>query len=160
GAVADQGSGLRYPAPAPSRRAGAVRHQLAAHLGGEVMTRKPPRHATRPEPEDTPGVPPPAGITGTEGGGLDVPLAGTDVPPPEGKAWTRSTFGALLDVLTRGRAITVRIEVHESDGSVFTDVIRARRRTAPEPPDTEAKTDDERETQVTSRSKRRRDLVE
>jgi len=124
------------------------------------MTRKPPRHATRPEPEDTPVVLPHAVITVTETGVLDVTLDGTDVPPPEGKAWTRSTFGALLDVLTRGRAITVRIEVHESDGSVFTDVIRARRRTAPEPPDTEAKTDDERETQVTSRSKRRRDLVE
>ncbi|KAA9394098.1 hypothetical protein FCK90_08750 [Kocuria coralli] len=107
---------------------------------------------------------PHAVITVTETGALNVTLDGTDVPPPEGEAWTRGTFGPLLDALTRDRTITVRIEVHESDGSVFTDVIRARRRTRPEPPDTQAetenKTEDDRETRVKSRSKRRPDLVE
>lgn len=126
------------------------------------MTRKPPRRTTRPEPEETPVVLPHAVITVTETGALDVTLDGTDVPHPEGETWTRGTFGLLLDVLTRDRTITVRIEVHESDGTVFTDVIRARRRTRPEPPDTQTETDteDERGTQVTSRSKRRPDLVE
>lgn len=126
------------------------------------MTRKPPRRATGPEPEETPVVLPHAVITVTEGGALDVTLDGTDVPPPEGAAWTRSTFGPLLDALTRDRTITVRIEVHESDGSVFTDVIRARRCTRPEPPDTEAVTEaeDERGTPVKSRTRRRPDLVE
>lgn len=121
------------------------------------MNRKPPRHATGPEPEDTPVVLPHAVIIVTETGALDVTLDGTDFPPPEGDAWTRSTFGALLDALTRDRTSTVRIEVHESDGSVFTDIIRARRR-APEPPETEAET--EGGTRFTSSSKRRPEPVE
>lgn len=128
------------------------------------MIRKPPRHGTGPEPEETTVVLPRAVITVTETGALGVTLDGIDVPPPEGEAWTRSTFGPLLDVLTRDRTIIVRIEVHESDGTVFTDVIHARRRTTPQPPDTQAETetetDDERGTQVTSNSKRRPDLVE
>lgn len=127
---------------------------------GEVMIRKPPRHATEPKPEETPVVLPHAVITVTETGALGVTLDGIDVPPPEGEAWTRSTFGPLLDVLTRDRTITVRIEVHESDGTVFTDVIHARRRDRSEPPDTEVKTEDERETRIKSRSKRGPDLVE
>lgn len=125
------------------------------------MTRKPPRR-TRPEPQETPVVLPHAVISVTEAGALDVTLDGGGVPPPEGEAWTRSTFGSLLDVLTRDRTITVRIEVHESDGSVFTDVIRARHRIRPEPPDTETETgtEDERGTQIKSRTRRRPDLVE
>lgn len=128
------------------------------------MTRKPPRRATGPEPEETPVVLPHAVITVTEAGALDVTLDGADVPPPEGEAWTRATFGPLLDVLTRDRTFTVRIEVHESDGTVFTDVIRARRRTSVEPSETEAETEreteDERGTRVKGRSKRGPDLVE
>lgn len=101
---------------------------------------------------------PHAVITVTETGVLDVTFDGTDVPPPEDEAWTRSTFGPLLDVLTRDRTITVRIEVHESDGSMFTDVIRARRRTMPEPPEPEP--EDQRGKHVKSNTKRRPDLVE
>ncbi|QQB64154.1 hypothetical protein I6I18_01170 [Kytococcus sedentarius] len=127
------------------------------------MTRKHPRR-TRLEPEDTPVVLPHAVITVTETGALDVTIDGNNVPPPEGETWTRATFGPLLDVLTQDRTITVRIEVHESDGTVFTDVIRARRRTRPEPSETEAETEreaeDERATPVRSRRKRRPDLVE
>lgn len=125
------------------------------------MTRKPPRR-TRPEPEETPVVLPHAVITVTETGALDVTIDGTGVLPPEGETWTRSTFGPLLDAVTRDRTITVRIEVHENDGSVFTDVIRARRRTNPEPPDAQAKTESEHErgSPVTSRRKGRPDLVE
>lgn len=120
------------------------------------MTRKPPRHGTGPEPEDTPVELPHAVITVTETGTLDVTLDGTEVPPPEGETWTRSTFGPLLDALTRDRTSTVRIEVHESDGSVFTDIIRTRRRTTPEPPNADAQGG----TQVKASSKRRPDLAE
>lgn len=122
------------------------------------MIRKPPRHATGPVPEETPVVLPHAVITVTETGALDVSIDGTEVPPSEGEAWTRSTFGLLLDALTRDRTITVRIEVHESDGAVFTDIIRARRRSTREPPDTEAET--EGGTRYTKSIKRRPDLVE
>ncbi|MDN5893030.1 hypothetical protein ACT3S2_13820 [Arthrobacter sp. AOP36-A1-22] len=124
------------------------------------MTRKPPRHTTGPVPEETPVVLPHAVITVTETGVLDVTVDGTDVPPPDGDAWTRSTFGPLMDALTRDRTSTVRIEVHESDGTVFTDVIRTRRRTAPKPPETEAETEAERGRQVKGSSKRRPEPVE
>ncbi|WP_019158354.1 hypothetical protein [Brevibacterium senegalense] len=124
------------------------------------MTRKPPHRTPRPEPEETPVVLPHAVITVTETGVLNVTLDGADVPHPEGTAWTRSTFGPLLDALTRDRTTTVRIEVHENDGSMFTDVIRARRRTTPGPPDAPAETETEPAARATSRSKRRPDLVE
>ncbi|MBP2407873.1 hypothetical protein JOF44_000776 [Brachybacterium fresconis] len=71
-------------------------------------------------------------ITVTKTGALDVTVDGTDFPPPsEAETWTRSTFGTVLDAITADRTITVRIEVRETDGAVFTDVIRARRRTPP-----------------------------
>src|SRR5699024_11148138 len=127
-----------------------------AHPGARRARRDPPRRG--PESEETPVVLPHAVITVTETGVLDVTVDGTDVPQPEDEAWTRSTFGPLLDVLTRDRTITVRIEVHESYGSVFTDVIRARRRTTPEPPEPEP--EDQRGKRVKSNTKRRPDLVE
>lgn len=102
------------------------------------MTHKPPRRVARQERESTPVLLPHAVITVTEAGGLDVTVDGTDVPPPsEGEAWTRSTFGTLIDAITEDRMITVRIEVHKSDGSVFTDIIHARRRPKPAPAETD-----------------------
>ncbi|MFD2028506.1 hypothetical protein [Promicromonospora aerolata] len=102
------------------------------------MNRKPPRRAPWQEPEQTPLVLPHVVITVTEAGTLDVTVDGAPYPPPhEGLDWARSTFGALLDAITADRTIAVRVEVHESDGSVFTDIIRARRRTTPPLPKTE-----------------------
>lgn len=104
------------------------------------MNHKHPRHGSWQEPEETPLVLPHVVITVTEVGVLDVTIDGADFAAPEDGAWTRSTFGDLLDAITEDRTITVRIEVRESDGSVFTDIIRARRRTTPQPPDTEPDT--------------------
>lgn len=101
------------------------------------MNRKPLRRATWQEPDETPVVLPHVVITVTESGVLDVTLDGADFPSPEDGAWTRGTFGPLLDAITADRTITVRIEVHETDGTVFTDIIRARRRTTPEPLETD-----------------------
>lgn len=95
------------------------------------MNRKPPHRATPHKPEETPVVLPHVVITVTEPGALDVAVDGTDFPPPEDEAWTRSTFGTLLEAITADRTITVRIEVRETDGTVFTDIIHARRRTPP-----------------------------
>lgn len=96
------------------------------------MTRKPPHRANPQRPEEAPVVLPHVVITVTETGALHVTVNGTDIPPPsEGGPWTRSTFGTLLDAITADRTITVRIEVHETDGTVFTDIIHARRRTLP-----------------------------
>ena len=41
--------------------------------------------------------------------------------------WTRATFGPLMDAITKDRTVAVRVEVRECDGSVFTDIIRARK---------------------------------
>lgn len=96
------------------------------------MTRTPPHRATPHKPEETPVVLPHVVVTVTETGALDVTVDGTDFPPPaEGETWTRGTFGTLLDAITADRMITVRIEVRETDGTVFTDIIHARRRTPP-----------------------------
>ncbi|GAB3535958.1 hypothetical protein GCM10027403_15020 [Arthrobacter tecti] len=100
------------------------------------MTRKPPHRTTPHRSEETPVVLPHVVITVTETGALDVTVDDTDFPPPsESVTWTRSTFGTLLDAITADRTITVRIEVRETDGTVFTDIIRARR--TPPPADAE-----------------------
>ncbi len=57
---------------------------------------------------------------------LSVTVDGEPFPPsdPAGP-WTRATMGELLDAVTRNRRIPVRFEVHETDGSTFTDIIPA-----------------------------------
>lgn len=70
-------------------------------------------------------------------GTLTATVDGTPFPgAAESGAWTRATFGPLMDAITQDRTITVRVEVRESDGTVFTDIIHARKppRTAV-PPD-------------------------
>lgn len=77
-------------------------------------------------------------ITVAETGALEVTVDGDVFPPPaEGQQWTRGTFGALLDAITADRTVAVRIEVRESDGTVFTDLIHARKPTPPQPAQTE-----------------------
>ncbi|GAA1491021.1 hypothetical protein [Brachybacterium sacelli] len=102
------------------------------------MNRKQSRRATWQESAETPVVLTHIIINVAETGALDVTVDGAQYPPPqEGIDWTRSTFGALLDAITVERTIAVRVEIHETDGSVFTDIIRARRRTTPPPPKTD-----------------------
>lgn len=56
------------------------------------------------------------------------------VAPPAGvEAWSRAMFGQLVDQVTGDRAIPVRVEVRESDGSTFTDILPATTRTKPAP---------------------------
>lgn len=121
------------------------------------MNRKQSRRAIGQESAESPIVLTHVVIAVTEAGALDVTVDGAPYPPPqEGVTWTRSTFGVLLDAITADRTITVRIDVHETDGSVFTDIIRARRRATPSPPKTDA------EGQRGERSKKEREprLVE
>ncbi|WP_114906676.1 hypothetical protein [Ornithinimicrobium murale] len=94
---------------------------------------KKPRRTTLQDPAETPVVLPHVVVTVAENGTLDVTVDGAPFPPPQqDSAWTRSTFGELMDAVTADRTIAVRIEVRESDGSVFTDLIRARRPARPE----------------------------
>lgn len=80
-------------------------------------------------------------ITGT----LTVTVDQQPHLPPAGEVWGRGDFGAILDDLTEQRRIPVRVDVYESDGSHFTDIIHAHRpRRAPEPePDVPAPVDEE-----------------
>lgn len=80
-------------------------------------------------------------ITGT----LTVTLDQQPHLPPDGEVWGRSDFATILDDITEQRHIPVRVDVYESDGSHFTDIIHTHRpRRTPEPePDTPAPTDEE-----------------
>lgn len=71
---------------------------------------------------------PRAVVTVSEMGVLSAAFDGIDVPPPiDTDHWNRARFGQLLDALTLERSRSIRLEVHESDGSVFTEIIHAKR---------------------------------
>lgn len=100
------------------------------------MSTQPPTDGQR---EPAPVSLPLAIITVGEMGAVTATLDGDDVPPaPFAPPWTRAEFGMLLDALTEHRARTIRIKVRESDGSVFTDIIKAQRSTSALAPATEA----------------------
>lgn len=86
---------------------------------------------------------PSAVISVGEIGHLTVTLNGTEFQAPDlVKPWTRAQFGDLLDLLTLNRTRAIRIEVRESDGTVFTDIIHpkqsinlsASQKAQPQPP--------------------------
>ncbi|WP_094980644.1 hypothetical protein [Rhodococcus pyridinivorans] len=66
-------------------------------------------------------------VTVAEDGTLTATVDGTPFPSPDVSAWTRATFGSLMGAITQDRTIAVRVEVRESDGSVFTDILRTRK---------------------------------
>ena len=65
-------------------------------------------------------------VTVASDGTLTATVDGTPFPAPGETAWTRTTFGPLMDAITKDRTVAVRVEVRECDGSVFTDIIRPR----------------------------------
>ena len=66
-------------------------------------------------------------VTVAADGTLTATVDGTPFPSPDASAWTRATFGPLMDAITKDRTIAVRVEVRESDGSVFTEILRTRK---------------------------------
>lgn len=67
-------------------------------------------------------------------GTLTATLDHQPVEPPAGVgAWSRAMFGQLVDQVTGDRAIPIRVEVRESDGTSFTDILPATARTKPAP---------------------------
>lgn len=66
-------------------------------------------------------------VTVAADGTLTATVDGAPFPCPDGSGWTRATFGPLMDAITKDRTIAVRVEVRESDGSVFTDILRTRK---------------------------------
>lgn len=89
-----------------------------------------PHHSRDHEPEvpvDLPNVV----VTVATDGTLAAAVDGVAHPQPSAGAWTRATFGPLMDEITKDRTVAVRVEVRECDGGVFTDIIHARKRTPP-----------------------------
>lgn len=87
-----------------------------------------PRRSTPTDDEATAPVElPHVLVTVAEDGTLTAMVDGAPFPSPDGTAWTRATFGPLMDAITKDRTIAVRVEVRESDGSVFTDILRTRK---------------------------------
>lgn len=64
-------------------------------------------------------------------GSMHVTIDGTPLPPENEWSWSRSAFPQIIDQASEDRARPVRIEVHEADGTSFTDLLPARPRRAP-----------------------------
>lgn len=63
-----------------------------------------------------------------ERGAMQVTLESREIPPPGlASKWNRSRFGELLNALSEHRTRTVRVEVHDYDGALFTDLVHATR---------------------------------
>lgn len=74
----------------------------------------------------TPVVLPLAVINVDSYGILTVTMDGAQYPPPSPTTpWGKARFADLLDALTLDRTRTIRVKVHEADGSTFTDIIQA-----------------------------------
>ncbi|MCQ9386038.1 hypothetical protein NQ038_03315 [Brevibacterium sp. 50QC2O2] len=67
-------------------------------------------------------------------GTLTARLDGQELAPPDGvEAWRRGMFGQIVDLATMERAFPVRVTVHESDGTRFTDILPAAHRPVVQP---------------------------
>lgn len=68
-------------------------------------------------------------------GSMHVTIDGTELPPEDEWPWSRSAFPQIIDQASEDRSRPVRVEVHEADGTSFTDLLPARpRRTPPAEP--------------------------
>ncbi|MDN6659784.1 MAG: hypothetical protein L0L18_12400 [Acidipropionibacterium jensenii] len=94
-----------------------------------------PRRSNPNDDTETPVELPHVLVSVATDGTITATVDGTPFPAPGDTAWTRTTFGPLMDAITKDRTVAVRVEVRECDGSGFTDIIRPRtpRRAAPLP---------------------------
>ena len=98
------------------------------------------RTPSEPHPEDAGVVPvvlPHVVMIVAADGTMTVTVDGqAHEPEPFAPPWRRDSFAHILDQLTEQRHAPVRVEVHEADGNVFTDIIIPirPRRPNPEPP--------------------------
>ncbi len=88
-------------------------------------------HHSRDHEPDVPVDLPHVVVTVAPDGTLAASVDGIEHPQPSSGAWTRATFGPLMDEITKDRTVSVRVEVRECDGGVFTDIIHARNPTPP-----------------------------
>ena len=88
-------------------------------------------HHSRDHEHEAPVDLPNVVVTVAADGTLIAVVDGVAHPQSAAGAWTRATFGSLMDEITKDRTVSVRVEVRECDGGVFTDIIHARERTPP-----------------------------
>lgn len=88
-------------------------------------------HHSRDHEPEVPVDLPHVVVTVAADGTLTATVDGIEHPQPAAGAWIRATFGSLMDEITKDRTVSVRVEVRECDGGVFTDIIHARKPTPP-----------------------------
>ncbi|CAL8974559.1 hypothetical protein TESS_TESS_02796 [Tessaracoccus sp. O5.2] len=87
-----------------------------------------------PEPVPMPVTIPTVLLQVRADGTVDATIEGHPLLPPEGVGrWRRSSLPQIIDHASSDRTIPVRIEVHEVDQTVFTDIISARPPRQPTP---------------------------
>ncbi|MEE8737002.1 hypothetical protein [Bifidobacterium subtile] len=74
-------------------------------------------------------------LTVQTGGTVIVTMDGTVLPPPANTVWRRSSLPESIDQATDHRTVAVWIEINETDGSSFTDLIPALGIPTPAPSD-------------------------
>lgn len=74
-------------------------------------------------------------------GSMTVMIDGTAYLPEDGqRPWSRAAFPQIIDHASQERAVPVRVEVHEADGTSFTELVAARPRRPNPAPDPAPKT--------------------
>jgi len=102
---------------------------------------QPPKTAKPPKSEPGgPVVVPVVEFTITADGSMTVTADGVAyLPEPFAPGWRREAFPTILDALTARYRSPLRVQVHEADGSTFTDIITPpRERPTPKPWETPA----------------------
>ena len=97
---------------------------------------QPPKTAKPPKSEPGgPVVVPVVEFTITADGSMTVTADGVAyLPEPFAPRWRREAFPTILDALTARYRSPLRVQVHEADGSTFTDIITPpRERPTPKP---------------------------
>lgn len=89
----------------------------------------------RPHPAAVPATIPTVVLTVQPGGTVIVTIDGAVLPPPANTVWRRSSLPEIIDQATEHRTVAVWIEINETAGSSFTDLIPALGIPTPAPSD-------------------------
>lgn len=79
----------------------------------------------KPRAASTPVSIPTVVLTVQTNGTVSATMDGIVLPPPANTVWRRSSLPDIIDQATEHRTVAVWIEVRETDGSSFTDLVPA-----------------------------------
>ena len=110
-------------------------HRHIAEAGAEQTASVRPHRPPHPTTSTAPAVPvvlPHIALTVHDDGTMKVTVDGQPYEPePSAPPWRREDFAHILDQLTDQRSSPARVEVRETDGAVFTDIITPGKRHQP-----------------------------